>query len=449
MSDAGEINVNSAGIPVDVERDLNTSQSKQDHGLPPQLPSAYLTKTHLAAALTTTKRTLTNYVNSGFLPRPSRFGRDVGWSSEAICALLESPASPLATLVGEKRASLLQAVIDVESRTRVTIVRDVIGDDRNSFGVQQRPLPDAIFADRSINPESDLRHSIMEKLKSSKAVVDFVGSQARQAPKRTVERDDLYKELEFCRDIVVHEERVLAESFIHLHSGSQLVGCRDILSSPLFNVRNNKSPRTVRVELSIAMTDGTHIGYEGPELRQDDGLVFMSLLNIARDVRVGKSVGFSPKDLSEALWGYYDGPSRRRLKSMICRLQEAILQFPAFRVHLVQRFDFPKRGNWTVCLDRDIVQLISKKSVVWLDFNQRLSLANGLTSWLYGYIRSQTRLIPTKVERLHRLSGSEGVLQGFRDGLKASMRILAGARLVDAGWSIDRHDQLHWRKVPI
>jgi hypothetical protein len=413
------------------------------------MQNTYLTKTQLAAALTTTKRTLTNYVNSGFLPEPSRFGRDVGWSVDAISALLKSSSSPLASLAEEKRMRLLEAVTDFESRTRVMNVDKAVGNDRDSVGTQQRALPEAIFVDKSLSPETDLRHSLMERLKSSKAVVDVVASQARQAPKRTVERDDLYKELEFCRDIVVHEELILAESFIHLHSGTQLVGCRDIFSSPLFNVRNNKSPRTGRVELSITMTDGTQIGYEGPELRQDDGLVFMSLLNIARDVRVGKSVGFSPKDLSEALWGYYDGPSRLRLKSMISRLQEAILQFPTFRVQLVQRFDFPNRGNWSVCLDRDIVQLISKKTVVWLDFNQRLSLANGLTSWLYGYVRSQTRLIPTKVERLHRLSGSEGALQGFRDGLKASMRILVGARLVDAGWSIDRHDQLHWQKVPV
>ena len=84
---------------------------------------------------------------------------------------------------------------------------------------------------------------------------------------------------------------------------------------------------------------------------------------------------------------------------------------------------------------------------MWLDLNQRLSIACGLTSWLYGYIRSQRSLIPTKVARLHALSGSDGALQGFRESLRASMGLLATARLVDTGWYIDKHDMLRWQKV--
>ena len=70
---------------------------------------------------------------------------------------------------------------------------------------------------------------------------------------------------------------ILAENFIHLHSSSQLVGSRDILSSPIFNIRNQKSPREKRVVLSFVLTDSTVVKYEGPELRQDDNLVFMAL----------------------------------------------------------------------------------------------------------------------------------------------------------------------------
>ena len=411
------------------------------------MATIFLTKVQLAAVLVCTRRTLTNYVRAGALPEPTRYGRDVGWPAHVLVEVSASGRLSKMGLTDDQRQRLLRVLdgADECSRLAADVPTECAG---RHADVRQRLLPEPILVDHSLCSERDLRPSVIEKMKSNRRVMDLVGSQARQAPKRSSEKDDLYRELNFHREIADREEMFIANNFLPGHVRSQLVGSRDIFSLPIFNIRNKQSPRESRIQLRMSLTDGTVLFYEGPELRQDDSLVFMSLLNIARDVRLGKKVGFSPLELCQSLYGYYDGSSRARLKTMICRLQEAILHFPTFRVQLVQRFDFSPRGPWSVTLDTDIVQLLTKKSVVWLDFDQRLSLSGGLASWLYGYVRSQTWLMPMKVQRLHQLTGSDGALDGFRVGLKSAVALLASARLLEPGWHIDKHDQLHWLKVP-
>lgn len=310
-----------------------------------------------------------------------------------------------------------------------------------------RMLPEPIIVDDAFNSENDLRRFRKEEVDSFRVQADDQARLAHQAKKGSDESDTRWAEVHRLNDHVAFLSARLANDFIHLHGPTQFVGNRAVLTSPIFNIRNSKSRRSELVEIFLHGTSEGNIKYQGPELRQDDAQVFMALLNIARDVRVGKSVGFFPLLVCESLWGYYDGSCRSRLKVTISRLQSALLQFPTFRVQLVQRFDFPQRGLWSVSLDTDIVQLFTKQSVVWLDQSQRRLLKNGLSTWLYGYIRSQTTLIPTKVERLRIQCGSEGALDGFRESLKVAMGVMSGVQVVDIGWHIDKHDMLHWRKL--
>jgi len=392
--------------------------------------------------------TLTNYVSSGVLPAPTRFGRDVGWSVDVLRGVLEVVQGPLNALPESKKTRLQQAlefmvspvvlVVDDEGECGVT----------NAIEIFSRLLPEPILVDGSGNPEYDLRRYHLEKLNVHMGLMDIAASESRDAKNGSPESKRLWDEVASMRLDVDLLKNFLRENFIHLHSNLQLLGFRELFTWPLFNARNKKWPRQEFIKLYLKLIDGTDVIYEGPELRQEDGLVFMSLLNIARDVRVGKAVGITPKDICISLWGYYSGPARNKLWKIISRLQGGILRFPDFRVQLVQRFDFPKGGEWFVELDKDIVKMLTKNTVVWLDLEDRLSLSSGLASWLYAYIRSQSTLIPTKVERLRQLCGSEGALDGFRESLRNAMDVLAGAQHVDVGWSIDKHDQLRWRKIP-
>jgi len=407
------------------------------------MSAAFMSKSNLAAVLLCTKRSIRNYVNAGLLPQPTQYGRDVGWGIAELKVLLATCQSVSNRMSQEKLDRLQFAIRDLETETfRERTWHEVAESDALA-----EVLPDPIFLDESFSPEHDLRVNRIRDVNSHRElVVDFV-REARQAPKGSDEKAERWSEVRSLRSHIKHLENRLDDEFVHLHGPLQLIGSRELLASPIFNVRNPKSPRSMYVEITFTEPDRGNVKYQGPELRQDDGLVFMALLNIARDVRVGMVVGFSPQKVCEAVWGYYDGSSRARLRSIISRLQEGLLEFSTFRVQLIQRFDFPRTGLWSVGLDSDIVQLVTKKSVVWMDLHQRLSLSSGLTSWLYGYVRSQTTLIPTKVNRLRALCGSEGALDGFRHRLRAAMVVMAGAQIVDSGWSIDKHDMLHWRKI--
>lgn len=411
------------------------------------MATIFLSKSKLAGVLSSTKRTVTNYVNAGVLPQPERFGRDSGWAADLLMTLLKSEQSHLSQLSEAKRSRLAQALLDLAMSYSTNEEGEAQVSEPALHERRPRMLPEAIIVDDAFNSENDLRRFRMEEVDSFRVQADDHARLAHQAKKGSDESNLRWGEVHKLNDHVAFLSARLANDFIHLHSPTQFVGNREVLTSPIFNIRNPKSPRSEQVEIFLNRPDKGVIKYEGPELRQDDGHVFMALLNIARDVRVGKSVGFPPQRLCESLWGYYDGSCRPRLKATISRLQGAILRFTSFRVQLVQRFDFPQRGLWSVSLDTDIVQLFTEQSVVWLDQRQRLLLKNGLPTWLYGYIRSQTTLIPTKVERLRLQCGSEGALDGFRESLKVAMGVMSGVQVVDIGWHIDKHDMLHWRKL--
>ncbi|CAM8662177.1 Plasmid replication initiator protein TrfA [Comamonadaceae bacterium] len=407
----------------------------------------FLSKSKLAGVLLSTKRTLTNYVNTGMLPPPERFGRDSGWRIEVLRTILNSEQSLLHHLSEEKRNRLAQTLSQLDKSSAPNCEEISDSEYSKQTNGHKSMLPEPIFADASFNLERDLRPFRIAEVKRCRGQVDIMAQEARHAAKGSDHRLEVWTAIHKLNSHIDDLEVMLSNDFIHLHGPSQFLGNRELLTSPVFNIRNPRSPRINEVEILLGGNREDTIRYHGPELRQDDGQVFMSLLNITRDVRIGKSVGFSPQRLCESLWGYYDGVSRARLKAIISRLQIALLHFPTFRVQLVQRFDFPQRGFWSVSLDIDIVRLFTKRSVVWLDQSQTSNLKNGLATWLYGYIRSQTTLIPTKVERLRVQCGSEGALHGFREGLKSALGVLSGELVIDIGWYIDRHDMLHWRKL--
>ena len=53
-------------------------------------PASYLTKAELAAMLRVSTRTITNYVSTGAIPGPVRFGRRALWSRAALMAFIQA-----------------------------------------------------------------------------------------------------------------------------------------------------------------------------------------------------------------------------------------------------------------------------------------------------------------------------------------------------------------------
>lgn len=262
----------------------------------------------------------------------------------------------------------------------------------------------------------------------------------------TPEAGDALCELRHGIDELEHIEDDLKHGFVPQHSPGQLISPQHLLTSSVFNAKGRQVPREREVTFVFARTKDGDALYEGPELRQADGLVMMGLVNMVRDLRVGTLVEFDPGEMCRWLFQRYDGPTRVKLRETIQRLQKALLKYPTFSVHLVERFDYPKTGTWRVRLEPGIVRTFQQSMTIWLDLEMRRTLPEGLTTWLLGYVESQSQLIPMSIESLKSLSGSETKsMKAFRVVLARSLNSLVAAKVVECGWRVHQ-GRLHWRK---
>lgn len=258
-------------------------------------------------------------------------------------------------------------------------------------------------------------------------------------------RGQLMNEVRRACDEERHLEEELQRSYIPQHGPRQFISPRVILRTALFRVASRSAARKPEIDLTLADdTQNGLIRYVGPELRQTEGLVFMALLHMLRDLPVGTAATFHPKALYISLFGHYDGRARPRLAAAIRRLLRGQITTKHYTVQLCHRFDHPARGPWTVAIDPDIVRLFAC-SKVWLDIGTRVSLPEGLATWLYGYIESQSRLIPTSVAQLRNLCGTEASQTAFINSLRIALAHLNAHGVIDSGYKISA-GSVRWRK---
>jgi len=396
-----------------------------------------VSKTQLAAALNVTKRTLTNYVASGILPNPVRTGRDSTWPLESLVEVCEAYSLNGSTLALD-RQELLVRLAEVKTSP------SGVGTKRPQSREAQE-IPAGVRAAESEFGRRRVREEVISEIVSMKLIARDITKELASVAPYSPERDTLWNQRRAAIEEKEMFEHVLVSDYLPGHNSKQLLSTSLLFCSPLFNVKNNNAPRQLSVELSLEQRDSSTVTYRGPELRQDDSLVFMALVNVSREFKPGTEVCFNAQSLCRALWGLYDGPSRKRLRDSIVRLQGGLLKCPTYGVQLVGRFNYPSNGDWSIVLDRDVVKMFLESRRVWLDLNYRRALSSGLASWLYCYVCSQTRLIPTSLESLQAWCGSEATSSAFRGTLRSSMVVLARAGHVDSGWRIDR-GRLHWRK---
>lgn len=260
------------------------------------------------------------------------------------------------------------------------------------------------------------------------------------------EKNQLYKEIRSCVD----EERVLEAhlqgDFVPQHGLKQFLSPRSFLQTQLFGASNRAIARKQQVEIVLAESkERPLITYRGPELRQSDARVFLSILHMLRDVQVGTLVYFDPTPVCKALYGGYDGHTRSQLREHVRRLQTGLILTDNHSIQLCQAFEHPKHGLWSVALHRNIVELFKLSPRVWLSMPLRLRLPDGLPSWLYAYAESQTRLIPTELKTLLDLCGSRSKIRAFSNSLRNALKLLAENNIIEPGWSI-KGGYVRWMK---
>ena len=254
-----------------------------------------------------------------------------------------------------------------------------------------------------------------------------------------------------ARDCAAEAERIekyLKENFVPQHGPDQFLSPRAFFVSPLFRVcpeRDARSP-AVAVELMPSGSKAS-LRYEGPELRQLDGLVFLSLLHMARDVHVGKNVSFSAAEVCRALFGGYGGDQRKQLLEHINRLQKGLIHFGSTSVQLCQRFDHPRSGPWTVALDPLIIELFKISKETWIRLEPRLKLPSGLATWLFSFVEAQILLAPIRLSDLKAKCGSRSEDKAFSNRMRVALSNLVACNVIEPGWRIKR-GELTWEKTP-
>ncbi len=228
------------------------------------------------------------------------------------------------------------------------------------------------------------------------------------------------------------------------HHDEQLLSPKSLLCTPLFGVARSGT-RQAHVVLRIPHSSVCELTYQGPELRQSDGLVFMALLHLARDFKPGRRVFFNPKALIESFGHQCGGSERQQLHQTILRLRGGSLLGPDFSVQLVAYFGFPKHGDWSVGLDAKVMQLFEGVQPIWMQRRLRTELPSGLATWLLGYVRSQVILNPTSLTLLQHRCGSQAKPKNFAASLREALSILEHNQVVEPGWQVVK-GKVTWKK---
>lgn len=223
----------------------------------------------------------------------------------------------------------------------------------------------------------------------------------------------------------------------------------EIVRSALFTAKNRKQPRENLKRAVIAVIGDGEIVYTGEELRQDDETVWLQLIHLARENGLATPFQFTPYGFCKALHWPLTGQSYDRLDRCMTRLQATSLKITSSRLRnelslsMLPRFQSKRRkdgdgGLWTVRLHDELVILFSEFQYTQLEWQRRLTLPEGLATWLHAYYASHREPFAVKIETLAIGAGliSENTdKERLRDVKKLLMRALEA--LKECGFLID------------
>lgn len=179
-----------------------------------------------------------------------------------------------------------------------------------------------------------------------------------------------------------------------------------MLRSGLFTARTGARAQYLEYT-ALPAPDGYKLELLGEELRQDDERVLLCLMKERSGTRIDYAIYFQPTCFARRIGWSDNGASVRRLRGCIERLHEARVRIthPSGRVDLYSFVsDASLKDTWHVWLSPRLTQIF-RASPTYLAASERLALRDGLSSWLYGAIKSDACLVPLSLERLRMASG--------------------------------------------
>lgn len=209
----------------------------------------------------------------------------------------------------------------------------------------------------------------------------------------------------------------------------------EILRSALFNCRNRKRPRMFMKDAEIAVIGDGQVIYRGEELRQDDELVWLHLMHLAKKLPLGACVDFTPYSFIKALGWPIKGQNYDRLRVCLSRMQATAIRIQSKRlgcfisVSLILKFRSRNEQNeslsrWEVWVGEEMRLLFDEEFLTRVNWEIRKSLPDGIASKLFGYWASHRQPFPVRIATLLQLCGSEMSPKHFKAELKKSLDLL-------------------------
>lgn len=213
-----------------------------------------------------------------------------------------------------------------------------------------------------------------------------------------------------------------------------------IARSSLFNVANvRKGERRYFDKEEVASTKGITLVYTGAELRQNDLDVFLQVLHLAKEQKLGEDISFTAWSMILALGWSQSSDSYERLSDSMNRMKATALRLTverptgermSFTGSLMGEFTWRETGSneplrlWTVSLERNIVKIFAPDAYSLLNWKTRLDLPP-LAKFLHAFYSTHKTPFPHKVETLHKLTASKiKEVRKFRYELKGALALL-------------------------
>lgn len=234
-----------------------------------------------------------------------------------------------------------------------------------------------------------------------------------------------------------------------------------MIRSGLFGTKSSGSRAYVKGDQVVSLSNFS-IHYKGEELRQDDLSVWMSLINMCRQQRIGDAIFFSGYELIKDLGWRMHSESYQRAKDSISRLKANELKIQVkteqsgYAGSLIREYAWsetdPSGGTakWMVRFEPMIAELFRHDTVTFIEWEQRKAIGPRahLTLWLHSYFLSHREPLPISVAKIHELCKSEEKhLKSFKTRVRKSLE-----RLVEIG-ALSRYaiveDMVHVTRAPI
>ncbi|MDP2267596.1 MAG: plasmid replication initiator TrfA [Deltaproteobacteria bacterium] len=230
----------------------------------------------------------------------------------------------------------------------------------------------------------------------------------------------------------------------------------EIVRSALFSAKNRRQPRVMLRQAEIAVIGDGRMIYTGDELRQDDETVWLQLIHLAKNQKLGELIEFTPYSFCKSMKWSISGQSYKHLRDVLTRLQATALQVYSKRlgegvsISMIPFFTWHNEEgeslkHWRVRVAQDLVVLFGDIHFTRVEWEQRLSLPDGLATWLHGYFASHRTPYPVKIETIRKGAGlSEGSKAELRKTIKRALeslktvKFLCGYKISDDLVSIER-----------